>query len=203
MSTQGVEKVVNRIEENSKEEAEEIISDAKEEAEEILDEARKKAETEKQEIIEKGKEKADREKNRMISEAKLENRRKILETKEEIISEIFEETLRRLEEGEVDKRDILGRIVKSAGIELGGGSLTVSSKEDELDLIKDMKNNLEDQITEKTGNKTSIALDEPIEDGGVIVRDPEDQTKINKTYRKIIDRRRNDLRQKLDEILFS
>ena len=199
-----VEKIEEIIINEAKEKAENIIAKAKEKAKKVLDEAKREAEKEAEEIINKRKTEAEAEARRILSEAKLEARLKILNAKEQLISEAFDEAIKNLKEfsQSTQYKNALEDLIKDAAIIMGGGDLEVLLPENtnvDLDLSKIAK-----EVGNQTGVKTSLSISkERIRSiGGVIVRSKDRLLTVDNTFEARLERLREQLRVNVANLLF-
>jgi len=91
-----VEKLINRILEDARSQAEANIGRAKSEAESIIEAAKRNAEIKSREIIEKAEKESVEIKRRMIAAAELEARKERLKAKQEVIDSAFKKALEKL-----------------------------------------------------------------------------------------------------------
>ena len=87
---EGIEKIKERILEEAREEKEKIIADAEAQAQEILRQHEQKAKEILDDMLDKAGKAAEEKKRRIISMAQLENRKALLQAKQQIIDEVFE-----------------------------------------------------------------------------------------------------------------
>jgi len=203
LSTQ-VEKIEEIIINEAKEKAENIIVKAREEAKKVLDKAEQEAKREAEEIISKKKTDAEAQARRILSEAKLEARLKILNVKEQLISEAFDKALDKLKEftQSAQYKSALENLIKDAAIIIRGGDLEVLLPENtnvDLDLSKIAK-----EVEEQTGVKTSLNISkERIRSiGGVIVRSKDRLLTVDNTFEARLERLREQLRVNVANLLF-
>ena len=199
-----IEKIEEIIINEAKAKAEEIITKAKEKAQKILDEAKREAEKEVNEIINRRKADAEARARRIISEARLEARLKLLNAKEEVISNAFDTALERLKEfcQTPEYKEVLENLIKDAAITIGGGNLEVLLSENtniEPDLSKIAK-----EIEKQTGTATSIVIskDKVKSIGGAIVRSLDQSFTLDNTFEARLERVREQLRVSVANVLF-
>ena len=199
-----IEKIEEIIINEAKAKAEEIIAKAKEKARKILDEAKREAEKEVNEIINRRKADAEARARRIMSEARLEARLKLLNAKEEVISNAFDTALERLKEfcQTPEYKEVLENLIKDAAITIGGGNLEVLLSENtniEPDLSKIAK-----EIEKQTGTATSIVIskDKVKSIGGAIVRSLDQSFTLDNTFEARLERVREQLRVSVANVLF-
>ncbi len=199
-----IEKIEEIIINEAKAKAEEIITKAKEKAQKILDEAKREAEKEVNEIINRRKADAEARARRIMSEARLEARLKLLNAKEEVISNAFDTALERLKElcQTPEYKEVLENLIKDAAITIGGGNLEVLLSENtniEPDLSKIAK-----EVEKQTGTATSIVIskDKVKSIGGAIVRSLDQSFTVDNTFEARLERVREQLRVSVANVLF-
>ncbi|RLI08672.1 hypothetical protein DRO24_00825 [Candidatus Bathyarchaeota archaeon] len=165
-----IERVYQRRKEilaEAEREAKRIRRAAEEEAKRIKGEAEKAAKL----IIDR-RLRAARE--RILGEAEMEGRRKLMEAREEMVSRVFEEATKRIENliNDEERRDeyleILSKLIAEAVERIGGSEFIISANERDLELLK---RNLGKIRRSLPSRELKLTLsEEPIEClGGVIV----------------------------------
>jgi len=199
-----VEKIEEIIIKEAKEKAENITAKAKEQAKKVLNEAKQEAEKAAEEIITKKKAEAESQARRILSEAKLEARLKILNAKEQLISEVFDEAVKRLKEfsQSTQYKITLENLIKDAAMIIGGGDLEILLPENtnvNLDLTKIAR-----EVEEQTGRTTSFTVSKNrIKSiGGVIVRSKDQLLTVDNTFEARFERLREQLRVNVANLLF-
>lgn len=183
-----LEKIIQRIEEESKREADSIIEEARKRADEILGKAKEEAKGEKEKIMAKGKEREDQLRERAFSSARRDVKRMEMEAKEEVIAECFErarEELASLKSRDYEK--IVRNLIKHGKGIVGDCIIIPSRKEDE-------------KIAKKMG--MTIANDEIEALGGVIIRSIDGKVTMDNTFDGILERRKEEIRKKVGLMLF-
>ena len=132
----GLDKIIDRINEDSKNSVENIENSARLEAKRIISEAETEAESKASEILDAARVSARLISERAASSADIEVKRRVLSKKQEIISKVIENSRKKLKNLDDDKyfeimADLLGKY--KAG---DGGSL-ILSKKDKMRLPKD------------------------------------------------------------------
>lgn len=199
---------------------EQILTDAKEDAKSILLEARRSAEAtlEKQRemgrqkalesissILSKAKDEADTIRGMMFSDARRKASWRILSEKERLMGSVLDEAKSRLAAlTKTEKYDsVLEKAIVDAGVALGGGKLQVilNKRDSALKLKLDP---MSKKISEKTKNQTSLQLSkEKIEaSGGAVVKTADGKVILHNTFEAMLNRREKELRLKTAKILF-
>lgn len=206
--TNGVEKIIQRIEEKAKKEEESILEEGKEKAEQKKLESERKAEKEKKRIIEKGKREADRISRRILANARKKARQKKLEVRDEIIQEVFaraKEQLGEMKENSADYKEVLKDIIIEAGLTVGGGDLEVLLLDDDKEMFSDSEiREISEQISKETGKDTSLEILAELSNrsGGAIGRKSDGKVSCNNTFEARLRRMKGSLRPKIADILF-
>ena len=198
----GKEELLNEI----KDKTESNINEKKEEAlkkvTEIFERSKKETEKEIKELKEQGIEEGIKELDRIISGRRMDLKREIMQDQENKIQEVLEKSKKKIKNKELSdyKEDVKDLVVDGA-VQLNGGDIAVHGDKKSLDALNDL--NLEkvsEKIEKKTDNDTSISIGEEINEVGVIVEKGE--VRVNNTFKARIDRKKDDLRVKISEILY-
>ncbi|MBN1572020.1 MAG: hypothetical protein JW984_02365 [Deltaproteobacteria bacterium] len=187
----------------SKDKTEWIIQSAEETKKKIMEDAKSRAKENSDRIIHTGKQLGEKEKQKLLSTAEMEVKKIVLNSKETLIEETFRRARQEFNELKKTKKykDILIKQVESSIAELEGKEFTVDVYEGEgLALTNEIVQRIA-KNTKKKGLK--ITLNEVSEDmGGVIVREKGGKVSIDNTFDSILDRKRNEIRVRISEILF-
>lgn len=203
----GAEKIVSKIISDAQTKADAITQKAQEEASAILEEGENKAKIESQKIRENGEKQANMKYQQLISEAKMNSKRMKLGVREELIEESFEKArdqLRKLATNSSKEYiESLKKMIVEASVEIGGGDLIVGLKNEDVPLIKKEIKSLEKEITDKTGQKTTLDIGENINAiGGTIVKTKNGEIEVNNTIDARILRFKKALRSEVAKVLF-
>ncbi|MGZ7116925.1 MAG: V-type proton ATPase subunit E [Methanobacterium sp.] len=204
----GADKIVSSIMSDAQNSADAIIQEGEKEAALILEEGERRAKTEEEKILENAKKQSNMKYQQLISEAKMKSRRTELEAREELIESAFkraEEELQKIASTSSEEYlNSLQKIVEEASIEIGGGSLVLSLKEEDVSKIKDSISTIEDAVKSKTGNETTLEMGENINTiGGAIIKTKNGQIEVNNTIEARMQRFKKSLRSKVAQVLFS
>lgn len=205
--TDGANKIVSSIMSEAQSKADAIIQEAEKEAALILEEGEKDAVLEKEKILENAEKQSKMKYQQLISEAKMNSRRAELEAREELIEKAFENA-----EAELNKIastsseeyvNSLKKIIEEASIEIGGGDLILSLKEEDVAKIKDSIPTIEKEVEAKSGNKTKMEIGTNIRTiGGAVVKTKNGDIEINNTIEARMLRFKKSLRSEVAGILF-
>jgi V/A-type H+-transporting ATPase subunit E len=204
----GADKIVSSILSDAQSKADAIIQEAENETALIIEEGEKEAVLEKERILENAKKQSAMKYQQLISEAKMNSRRAELEAREGIIESAFknaEEELQKIASTSSEEyKDSLKKIITEASVEIGGGDLILSLKEEDVAKIKDAIPSIEKEIEEKTGNKTTLETGENINTiGGAVVKTKNGNIEVNNTIEARMQRFKKVLRSEVAKVLFS
>jgi V/A-type H+-transporting ATPase subunit E len=133
--------------------------------------------------------------SRAISEGKLESRKMMLNAKEEIITNAFELARKRLAElDQGQKERYLSSAIKSAVSELGSDVTALCNPKDATLVTK---------VAKQVDSKIKVSSEGIAYVGGVVVRANDGSAQIDATFEGLLNRKRNDLRREIAEILFT
>jgi V/A-type H+-transporting ATPase subunit E len=195
-----VEKIIQRIEEDSRAEVEGILREARDKAEKIKAEAEKKAKGIEDEIIGKGKREAEQEKQRIIANARLRARKMKLDAKEEVIRAALEEAEKKLKKVSTSKDypKVLENLIEEAAISIGEKEVKIFvRKEDARILTADLL----EKLSKEAKCKISLSSQTINTCGGVIARTNDGRVEVDNTLETRMERMREDLRSQVAEVL--
>ncbi len=203
----GADKIVSSIISEAQSKANVIVQEAEREATLILEEGQKEAALEKEKILENARKQSAMKYQQLISEAKMNSRRAELEAREEVIESAFEraeEELKKIASTDSDEyKESLKKIIEEASIEIGGGELVLSLKEDDVAKIKGAISAIEKDIENKIGTKTTLEIGENITTiGGAIVKTKNGEVEVNNTIEARMLRYKKVLRSEVAKVLF-
>ncbi len=107
-----LEKIVDKILEEARNEVEQILLESRQKAEEITQNARKQAEIQANIILEQAERQANLEASRLVTQARLERRIKILGCKKDLIDEVLEKAF---QEQKGERTGLKRRIIRKDG----------------------------------------------------------------------------------------
>ncbi|MBM4241158.1 MAG: V-type ATP synthase subunit E [Euryarchaeota archaeon] len=203
----GAEKIVESILSDSHTKADDIIKQAEERASKIIKKGEINAQKEEMDILENANKEADIRFQQIMSDAKLNSKRNILEARENIMEKTFqkaEEDLRKVASTESEEYiNSLVKLIKEASLEISGGSLEIFLKEEDVGKIEGSLSNLEKEISEETGNETTLNIGGIIDTiGGVCVKTADGNVEVNNTIEARMERFRGVLRLEVAKVLF-
>jgi V/A-type H+-transporting ATPase subunit E len=203
----GSDKIISSIQSDAQQKADEILSKASAQCEEISAAGELKAEEEKQQILSSAEKQAEMKYQQIISEAKVNSRRKELESREELIEKAFRVASEKIEkqasENSANYVDSLKTMVKDASVQVGGSQLEILVREDDVDNVKAMIDEVSEYVTKETGNETSFIIGEPIDIiGGAIVKTVDGEIEVKNTIEARMLRYKKYLRSEVAKKLF-
>jgi len=212
MSDKGVDKMISHIEAEAEKEISETLLKAREEADTIIKAAQEKARRETERLLSNGKRVASLEGQKIIAEARINVRRKRMDSQEEAIVASFDAAQKALEElAEKGKRnnltykDIMFNLIVSASEIVAGNKLElVFNQRDSKTFNKEMLREARESVKKRTGREISLSLtDDTIQClGGVVVRDLEKQVEVHNTLETKLNQLKENLRVDVAKILF-
>jgi V/A-type H+-transporting ATPase subunit E len=195
LEAQLIEKIVEKrknIMTHAEEKTKKIMASAKEEVEKI------NAESERQVLSLVGSE-LRAVNDRIVGSAELEGRRLLMQTRQELLSKVFEEAKRKLEEmAEGMKSDyttILVKLISESASAIGGEVFFVTANERDLTYIKKNLKTINRDLKKDLGDITIKLEDDPVDiTGGVVVRNDD----ATKTYYNTLKGKLDDVRSKIE-----
>ena len=212
MSDKGVDKIISHIEAEAEKEISEKLLKARAEADTITKAAQEKAERETERVLSNGKRVASLEGQKIIAEARINVRRKRMDSQEEAIVASFNAAKKALEElAEKGKRDnltykdVMFKLIASASEIVAGNKLElVFNQRDRKIFSKEMLREARELVKQRTGRETSLSITgDTIQClGGVVVRDLEKQVEVHNTLETKLNQLKENLRVDVAKILF-
>lgn len=191
----GLEEMLNAIRANTESQYSKIITDAKTEADRIL----AQAEQSSQSIVSQGKVQGEKElqeeKLRTIASARLEGKRKYLETREQVLKRYEEGATRYLKEfaRSPNYRKFLQSMIQEGVSKIGPGAIVqVNASDKKLLATGDMIKNGEYKLSPNSMDCI----------GGAMISSPDGKRRIDNTIESIFAEKKEDLRLKITEQLF-
>ena len=195
-----LEKIIEKIEEEAREQAERILSEAKDREREIIASSQKKAETIKEGILKKAQEKEQKRKESILALAALEARKRVLEFKQSIVSQVYAQLLEDLvklttEDYQTWLENIL--LKNAAGDE---EIITASSEKGKI--TKDFIQRINKKLT-AAGKKGNLILSDKKRDfrGGVVLH--RGKLEINYSFENLLKNSRDITESEVVKILFT
>ena len=203
----GTEKIVSSILNDAQIKADSITEEAEKQSISILTEGENTAQLEKNHILDDGKKQSNMKYQQIISEAKMNSRRMGLEAREEVIEESFKNAEEKLKEiafsESAEYKESLKEIISEAALEIGGGAIIVSLKQEDVSKIRDSIPSIEADLKDKTGNETKLEIGDNINTiGGAILKTENGDIEVNNTIEARMLRFKKSLRSEVARILF-
>jgi vacuolar-type H+-ATPase subunit E/Vma4 len=202
-------RIIDRILNDAREEAETIVKDAQKSAETIIAKqritARHNAEKEVYSLLKRAENEAEIIRGKVSTDIKRRAGWIVLSEKDRLITSVLTEAKNKLVNMQNSKEyfPILEKLIVDSAAVLDGGILEVLlNKKDSALPLKIEK--LEKEIYDRIGVKTQLRFsDRYITAVGVIVKTVDDRIFVNNTFEVILRRRQRELRLKIAQILFS
>jgi len=187
--------------EDAEREAKALILRSETQAEKILEEARREAEKRYESIVNENKERMRTKEQQMITHFELEAKNRLLRAKEELIEEVYNETLQRLREYTLtdDYVNCLFRLISEASRQLSSDEIKIQLNERDDKILTEKR--LQD-FSKKIGVKLVKSKKRIDCIGGVIVTSPDEKIIVDNTFENRLRMLKNTLRLKIAEILF-
>jgi len=207
MEAIGADKIIQEIQKGADSQIEAILQEARQNAGKIREDAARRAEQERQFILARGQQAAEREHQRIVADAKIKVKRKIFDSKEVQINQVFalaEEELKGLAK-KPEYQKILSKLIVESGVVAGGGDLEVRVRVDDRKLLSDdLLASINQEISKQVGKPTKIKLSEAslAALGGAVVRSADGAIEADNTIDSRMSRLRSELRFNVAEILF-
>ncbi len=212
MLDKGVDKIISHMEAEAEKEISETLLKAREEADTIIKAAQEKAKRETERVLSNGKRVAFLEGQKIIAEARINVRRKRMNSQEDAIVASFDAAKKALEElvekGKRDNltyKDIMFNLIVSASEIVAGNKLElVFNQRDSKTFNKEMLREVRESVKKRTGREISLSLtDDTIQClGGIVVRDLEKQVEVHNTLETKLNQLKENLRVDVAKILF-
>jgi V/A-type H+-transporting ATPase subunit E len=203
----GADKIIANIQADAQQKADEIISKATAQCDEISAAGDVRAEEEKQTILNAANKQAEMKYQQIISEAKVNSRRNELEAREELIEKSFRIASEKIEkqasENSTEYVEALKTMIKDASVQVGKTQQEILVREDDVDNVKSMIDEVSEYVTKETGNETSFIIGEPVDIiGGAIVKTVDGEIEVKNTIEARMLRYKKYLRSEVAKKLF-
>jgi len=202
-------RIIDRILNDARAEAEIIIKDAQKSAETIIEKQRlsalHSAEKEANSLLKKAENEADIVRGKVSTDIKRRAGWMVLSEKNRLITRVLTEVKNRLVNMQNSEEyfPILEKLIVDASAVLGGGVLEVLLNENDTKLPLKL-DKLVKEISDRIGMETHLRFSEQqITEVGVIVRTIDNRIFVDNTFEGILSRRERELRLKIAQILFS
>ena len=196
----GVEKIKQKIMQDAEAKTNEILEKARLQAKEIVEKAKQKAEARAKEISQKSAYDVSEKKRIINSIVELEMRKDILAAKQQLINEVFEKVLERLNNLDNDRYEQIIFEMLMASIDSGDEEIVMSEARKEK-LSADFVNKL-NKALEREGKKGNIKLSDETRDisGGFVLKSQ--GVEVNNSFEAVIRLYRDEIEPKVAEIFF-
>jgi vacuolar-type H+-ATPase subunit E/Vma4 len=200
---ESVESLGDVVIKESRDKAEWNVKSAQETSRKVLDEAKERSKDNYEKIIWQGSQSGEKERQKILSTVEMEMKKLVLNSREALIDATFKKALEKFGEFRKTKEYqgiLLGQIISSV-TELSGKEFIVDVyKGDGLKIGAETLKQIEKE-TKKKG--LTVEINEVDNDlGGVVVREKKGKISVDNTLMSILDRKKNEIRVKVSEILF-
>ena len=195
----GARLVADEIVREAREKASKIFEDARKEAKTILDAARFGVREKEEQLMAEARARGKSVYEGLLAEGRMRAKREVLNRREELLGEVFEEAEKKLRAYAASKeynRDLI-RITVDVCKRLGSSEVVVYANKRDLELLKRQG----DEISRKAG--IAISFGEPIKTvGGVRVRALDGTVEVDGTFEGRMKREFEALRVRVAKVLF-
>jgi V/A-type H+/Na+-transporting ATPase subunit E len=196
----GIERIKEKILQDSEARASSMLIEAKKQAEEIIEKANAKAEQKAEEIKKKASAEAAEKLKISNSMLELEMRKDILSTKQQLIEEVFQKALDSLSKMDSNEyEDVLFKLIVSASE--SGEEEIMLSKQDKSRLPADFSNKL-NQALVQAGKKGNMKISDEARDilGGFVLK--AEGVEVNYSFEALLRMDRDEIEPEVAAILF-
>jgi vacuolar-type H+-ATPase subunit E/Vma4 len=198
-----VESLGDIVIKESHDKAEWNVMSARETSKKVLEEASQKAGENYDKIIQQGRQSGEKEKQKILSTIEMEMKKLVLNSREALIDDAFKVAWKKFEQFKKTKeyQEILIQQIISSVSELEGVTFIVDVHRGDGLKIDKVKLARIEKATGKDG--LTIEINEVDDDlGGVIVHVKNGKISVDNTFVSILERKKNETRVKVSEILF-
>ena len=196
-----LEKIIERIEQDARNQAEEIKKNALAVSDKIIEEAKAQAKQVKAQALEEAKKEAGIHKQRLISTANLDLRKDILSEKQKAIDSAFQEaidTLLKMRDDEYQKTMIKMILPNVAA----GNEEIVLSERDKIRLGRGFLDKINNEVIRTGGKRGRLTISKDTYNilGGFVLR--RGNIELNNSFESLFNSVREDLESEVSKILF-
>lgn len=193
-----LEEIIRKIELEREKKIKEILTSAKEEERSILARAESDAEKIKKKIIETGEKEIIAKKQAEITMAQLEARKTLLAEKQKIISEVYTEVLKKIEElPKEEYRKLLKELILKVA---NGGEEIIVAKKDRSKIDPDFLKEINRELARKEKKPLTLSSDEQNIPGGFLLRSGKSEIKL--TFSLLVKSLREKTESQVVKLLF-
>ncbi len=197
---EGIAKIKATILEEAQEEKQKLLENARVQAQDIRAKYKNKAEEILNDILEKANRAAEEKKRRILSMAQLENRKALLQAKQQIIDEVFEKAKAKLKNmSDEDYRNLIAEMLLKSVVT--GNEEVVISEDDKNRITPDFIKKINEKL-KSMGKQGNLRISETPGKmiGGLILKS--EDMEINCTFDSLINMEREELETEIAKILF-
>jgi len=199
----GHDALIEEIKNDARKKADRIAHKAEREAAEIREKAEREAEAARLEILQSAQKKADAERNVILATVAVDAKRIEMDVKELAVNQAFYEAEEKIKLREFDYLQSLSRLIAAAAKELGDDELRVALNEKDFDNLDHSA--LSERVNRMLVQPAALFFerDNPLSSGGAVVKSTDGRRICDNTYSARMLRTRDDLRQKIAQVLFN
>ncbi|AEE92206.1 V-type proton ATPase subunit E [Tepidanaerobacter acetatoxydans Re1] len=197
---EGIAKIKATILEEAQEEKQKLLENARAQARDIRAKYENKAEEILNDILEKANRAAEEKKRRILSMAQLENRKALLQAKQQIIDEVFEKAKAKLKNmSDEDYSNLIAEMLLKSVVT--GNEEVVISEDDKNRITPDFIKKINEKL-KSMGKQGNLRISETPGKmiGGFILKS--EDMEINCTFDSLINMEREELETEIAKILF-
>lgn len=191
----------------SEKEADSILNQANAEAAQIIKRAQEQGDEIRHEILKKAQAQADQVKRKILSSVHLEVKRQKLNTREKILSQLFQLVESKLEAFSQDKvyASFLKKLVVEGILAIDSESVRLLPGQTEKVLLtKQMLGQIKKEVQSTTGWSPEIAIAErPLPDSGVVIVSSDERMLFDNRFKTRIQRNQNEMRLEAVKRIFN
>jgi V-type H+-transporting ATPase subunit E len=200
----GVRLIVEDIIREADEKASDIVKAADKEAKTILNASRLEARQNEELVAQEARVRGEQVRDEILAEGRLRAKKELLQRREEIIIEVFNEADRKIREYASSKKyeaDLI-RIAIETCKKLGSENIVIYANQRDLRLLEKSRDQIARELGE-VGKPVNISFGEPIQvSGGLKVGAPDRRIEIDETFDGRVKRQFEALRVKVAKALF-
>ncbi|MFA9398823.1 MAG: V-type ATP synthase subunit E [Clostridiaceae bacterium] len=196
-----INNIKDRILRETKDSCENVIKDANLEKEMIIKKSLENAEKEKIKILAKAKNDSEEKAHRIISKANMKCKNDVLNTKQDIIKDVFKKVISTMDEySDEENRDLIANLIKTSTIT--GDEEVVLSPKDKSIIGENFIIKLNEEM-KKLNKKGELKISSETKNilGGVILKSS--SVEINSSLEAILNSLKDDITQDVANILFA
>lgn len=203
----GVEELRKEILAEAEQKVKEIIEEARAEADKIIRDAEKKAEEIKKDRENEVRKRMEEKLRSELSLARIDGKKLIINTKWELVDEVFKKAWDRLLEFKKSDKyygEFLPKVIAYGASSMGVAEVKLHMNKEDVKRVKGLIGRLGKDVVKEAGKSIKLSIsDKPINiRGGVLISDVEEKVYFNASFDALFNRAREELAPAVFEILF-